>query len=113
PLLVRKLHTIIRETGAHVVLSSTWRLDEWSRKAVQEQVVHFIDRTPFLGTPRWQEIQDWLNQAERGITKSVCLDDNSDCEIPNRPDYLFIQTDENTGLDDEDVERAIEFLGRQ
>lgn len=138
PLLVQNLNRIVKETGAKVVVSSTWR----KKRSVEElqeilEKVGFegevIDKTPYFGgiggfgytVPRGCEIEWWVeNQGYRRINWSkerlqeemqkskvknyVILDDDSDMLFSQREH--FVQTSWKSGLDASSVERAIRIL---
>ena len=139
PSIVAKLNRITDETGAEIVVSSTWRLgrtiDELRELFAQVGIKgHVLDKTPhFWGikdvssysVPRGCEIDWWLEQhkfqrinwslktqkeyAEKSeIDNYVILDDDSDM-LYNQREH-FIKTSQKTGLDDSDVEKAIELL---
>lgn len=113
PLAVARLERIIRETGARIVLSTSWRghpeLPGWLRSHGCTGEV--IGVTPYLGIgPRGREITRWLEraQARHEPIGSVCILDDGDDMGDLRP-YL-VQTDPAVGLQDGDVDRAIALL---
>ena len=71
--LAARLTALVRETGAVVVMSSSWRedeaLDDLRAELARAGVdVELVDSTPVLfGLPRWAEIEAWCeaNQPER------------------------------------------------
>ncbi len=75
---IKLLKKAIDETGAKVVLSSTWR---YMRKVkdLKELLSHYgiviIDSTPFLGDERGLEIKQWLTTHARVVEDFVILDD--------------------------------------
>lgn len=112
------LKEIVDKTKAKIVLSSTWRLFQKSRKIVQATLnskgMEFIDCTidgqdfkngirKKLGhhVERREEIQEWLNRHEVG--DFVILDDDSDAEIKGH----FFQTDFENGLTQKHVDDVI------
>lgn len=125
---VANLNVLIKETGAFLVLSSTWR------KGSEEKflaVRRHIERQGVRGTViartcdsfqlededgeltgkwsrRGHEIQKWLDCHEN-VDKFVIIDDDSDMEhlLP----YL-VKTNMDNGLTFSGVEKAIEILGR-
>ena len=118
--LVKK---IVDETGAKIVLSSTWR-GHWSKdpalcdgdgEYVNETFAKFgleiYDKTPDLGIDfdRPDEIKAWLNSAE-GIESFVIIDDYRYAwgKLSDR----FVKTNPHIGLglEDEHVRKAIEIL---
>ena len=138
PEAVEKLNTIIKATGAKVVVSSTWRLGRTVESLTQ--ILEFqgfkgeiIDMTPHHGSPkdigysipRGCEIDDWLKkksfkrvnysiakQIEKleksEIKNFIILDDDTDMLLAQREH--FVNTSWRTGLTDEDVEESINIL---
>lgn len=129
---IRYLNKIICETGAEVVLSSTWRLD-----ASYHMIGRFlncfgfagnmIDSTPHirsqLNITRGMEISIWLNEYQEKvgkpiplrhkkfyepITNFVILDDDSDMGESLMP--FLVKTDNKIGLSYEDACKAIDIL---
>lgn len=82
PPCVSQLNRIIAETGAEIVVSSSWRHDNWDIlvKYIEEEGVTGLvrDRTPYRGgEPRGNEIAWWLHEEDyKG--NFVILDDDSD-----------------------------------
>lgn len=136
PSIVAKLNKITDATGAEIVVSSTWRLgrtiDELRELFAQVGITgHVLDKTAHFGgivgytIPRGCEIEHWLDQhkfqrinwslktqkeyAEKSeVDNYVIFDDDSDM-LYNQREH-FIKTSQKTGLDDSDVEKAIELL---
>jgi hypothetical protein len=111
---VRRLDRIICETGAHIVLSTSWRGD---RRIPLWLLAHgcsgaVVGRTPRLhGRPRGDEIAAWLNSvARRGIAISrfCILDDGDDM---GRLWPWLVQTTQAYGLQDAEADAAIVMLG--
>jgi hypothetical protein len=112
---VRRLDRLIVATGAWIVLSTSWRgystLPGWLVSHGCRGAV--VGRTPFRPAPRGVEIATWLNAAARRgvpIQRFAILDDDAD--MGALAPYL-VQTDHRYGLQDEDVDRAIDLLGRR
>lgn len=113
--MVSELNRIIRETGADVVISSTWRVlfpfDDLLRFLKNAGFVgKVVGKTPihFSYCQRGIEIQQWidLNKFEG---KFVILDDNSDmCHLAP----FLIQTEFENGLTREKADEAILVLKR-
>jgi hypothetical protein len=114
---VLRLNRLIAETGALVVVSSTWR-HGCSRVELQE----VLDRAGFMGvvrdkTPEWvegatergHEIQAWLDEwnAAVEVVSFVILDDDSDMA---HLQHRLVQTKVQSGLLDHHVDRAITML---
>jgi hypothetical protein len=93
PFAVVLVKMIIQDTGCDVVLSSTWRLNEWSRNIVRKDVVEFVDVTPAFSAfryddlPRGNEIQDWLDRHPE-VTQYAILDDDSDMLESQMPNFF-------------------------
>ncbi len=128
PGCMARLNRLIVETGAKIVISSSWRLfARWEELgpalARYGLVADVIGETPDLvndpvwleawrtrdGAPfayerieRGMEISEWI-AAHPEVTAFVILDDCSDmADVKHR----LVQCDANFGLDDPDVERA-------
>lgn len=108
---VARVDRLCKETGAKVVVSSTWRLFN-SLERLQEILKNHgftgevIGRTPRLGGKRGSEISQWLN--EHGPVESfVILDDDSDMVHLM---HKLVQTTFDLGLQDEHVELAKALL---
>jgi len=105
--LVKILKRVIRETGAEIVLSSTWRKIERHCDIITDDMqINYIGRTPSLYKKRGIEIQAWLDDNP-GVEKFIILDDDSDMVhlIPH-----LLQTDGEFGLTNEIADEAIEIL---
>jgi HAD domain in Swiss Army Knife RNA repair proteins len=101
--LLDRFTELVRNTGAAVVLSSTWRVDPIGLLAAKYYQVLFDDVCPDLpGAPRCEEVITWLRQHPE-VTRYVVLDDDDDCldELP-----LF-QPASRTGLTS-DISKGIE-----
>lgn len=109
--LVKRL---IKNTGAKVVLSSTWRLDEESREHVKLVVTDFIDVTPrfrfdhIRGDRRGEEVADGLSRHPE-VTRYAILDDDRDF-LPGQP--LFKSTWQD-GLTGEIAKLAEDYLNSE
>jgi hypothetical protein len=124
PAAVRRVLHIINETGAAVVISSSWRIihtpDEidviFDQAGFPEMKQHIIDRTPYdltHGVLRGEEIQLWIKQfeAKNGrLDNFVILDDDSDM-LPSQKEGHFVQTSRVDGIQDVHVKKAIQILG--
>lgn len=119
PELVKRFNTLIKETGAKVVLSSAWRgSDIWKEDMRQNglRVRNFIDRTGYRNdlrggmeaNRRGHEIQDWID-AHPEIEKYAIIDDDSDM-LPTQMQSFF-KCDHITGFDKMVYERVKRHLG--
>lgn len=119
-ILVALVARIVRETGAEIVLSSTWRIEEKDKSLVVQALsrhgLEIHDCTPVLRrngdwtednwVRRHEEITSWL--AGKEISVFAIIDDMDDARIEGS----FFQTDEDVGLTVEIAERVIEHLER-
>jgi hypothetical protein len=130
---IKRLNQIINETGAKIVVSSTWRLkcntehkfryiiDYLHNEGV---VADIIDKTPGYYLTKFQdllerepgvsdkscEIQEWLRCAYDTIESFVIIDDDSNM---GNLSGSHVCTDEPIGLQDCGVEKAIKILGKK
>ncbi len=129
PECMERLNRLVRESGANIVISSSWRLfaryqDLGPALARYGLVADVIGETPDLvndpvwldkwrtreGAPfayerieRGMEITEWL-AAHPEVEEFVILDDCSDM---HKLKPWLVHTDPIVGLDDPDVERAL------
>lgn len=110
PELVIRFNELCENTGAKVVLSSTWRLDPDWREVMKANGLRceFIDRTPSDGNERGEEVDEWLCAflKKETVEKYVIIDDDSDF-YPTQP--LF-KTDYREGLTAERAVAIHEYL---
>lgn len=124
PAKCDRLAKIVRETGATVVLSSTWRLfpgpalEKLTAWLLERGVAihsHTLDLTREFGHGmiRGHEIARWMasNAAKFPNPRFVILDDDSDMNKDQLP--FFVQTNFKTGLTDELTNKAISILNKQ
>jgi len=116
PDCVDRVKYIVDQTSAKVVISSSWRilhtdaelkdilrLHEWDCPIIG----HTPKRLPGGSSFRGDEVDFWLTTTDaEGVTKFICLDDNSDFHPHNN----LLQTSWDTGITDEDAFNAIAFL---
>jgi hypothetical protein len=116
PACVQRLNRLLQRTGAVVVVSSSWR-----KEHQLSEIVSIIEAKGFCGevigvTPsddgtlsRGGEIARWLKEnVPRGVAY-VAVDDGVETGLPAD---VVVVTSKDTGLTDEDVERAIRILSR-
>jgi hypothetical protein len=121
PTCVEALNHILRETGAKIVVSSTWRAHGYN-KLCRIFESWGVTRTPWSLTPdltskpgtlwvareRGDEIQAWLDaHPQWAPTSFVIIDDSADMQ------HLFprlVRTNSDIGLTMADAERAIKML---
>ena len=114
PAACARLERILVETGAVIVVSSSWRVDtsceeiETALRARGAPSAKVIGATPrsWSGSKRGDEIQRWLD--ENGPVETFAIvDDNSDmAHLGGR----FTQTSWDTGLLDKHARRIIAML---
>lgn len=114
PESCRLLKEIIWETGAQIVVSSSWRLDGEARLNILFKffgLPRIYSTTPCLNTARGIEIGAWL-AAHPEVTNYVILDDDEDMNIEQIP--FFIKTNPyGSGLDEDVKERAVRILKKE
>ncbi len=113
---IKRLNEIIRQTGAKIVISSTWRM--WYRTpglqlilssfGLQGDVIACTEVSP--SRHRAREIRTWLEETSLKVESFVAIDDDSGdmVEIADR----LVKTSCLTGLLDEHIKRAVEILRR-
>lgn len=110
------LKRIVSQTGAIIVLSSTWRMIETPRKNLVDQLHEFgLDihsDTPYLGSIRGEDISGWFSEhPEIDVESYVILDDDSD--MGEHISHL-VQTDFNGwGLVHKHAVQAVAMLNGQ
>lgn len=110
---VAALKRLMNKSGANIVISSSWRFHHTKNdfKAMFQlyglKPGRIIDMTPDTGNIRGDEVNNWLSQTDLDIGKYVILDDNSDFHS----DQPLVQTDDDIGLTERDVDEALKILG--
>lgn len=122
---ILRLRKIVEETGAKLVLSSTWRFGAHpralytERESLRELAAEFrrlrcplwFDITPYLPqAKRQKEIYAWLKQHPE-VDDFIILDDVGE-ELMWYWDHLVL-TDPRIGLNNERMEQAIKMLGEK
>lgn len=123
PNAVERLNRLLEETGASVIISSSWRhladfrslADDLLRPRglkLPERVVGQTPRGSEVGGPRCRggDIHAFLQHQLNEQFDYVVIDDDSD--RGPIPEERWIRTSVADGLQDEHVERAIEILNR-
>lgn len=101
PQAVRLFLGLVADTGAKVVLSSTWRIveeavDKLRRNGILDAAHADWHTVWCVGGGHWgREIAEWLSRHFE-VTNYVILDDDSDM-LPEQVPY-FVQTKFETGL---------------
>lgn len=104
------LACIVRRTNAKIVVSSSWRncgLLDTLKKRLNDFSMSIYGKTKDIGE-RGLEIKDWLDN-HNDIESFVILDDE-DFDIKSYFPNNFVKTDEEVGLQKEDVEKCIHIL---
>jgi hypothetical protein len=92
--LLARLKRLLNQTGAKVVLSSSWRIDPVGLFAAKHCGVPFIGACPDLPrSPRCREVHKWL-EAHPGVTRYVVIDDEDD----GLDDLPLFQPSSSTGI---------------
>ena len=120
PEKLKLLQTLVEQTGAGIVLSSSWResfadmepLDSVAKNflsAFNKYSLSFYDMTPLLSGHRDEEIRQWLSEHTE-INAFVILDDEHYDwkELEAR----WVKTSYYVGLVEKDVQEAIRILRR-
>ena len=118
PTCMNRLKKLVENTGAKIVLSSTWRLpDERTRSMahlenLKERLALYglciLDSTPALTSDRNQEVNEWL-QSHPEVVQYIILDDVNDNFQGDNLRRLVL-TDEIVGLTDQDAAKAERLL---
>ena len=116
PACIQRLNRLLQRTGAVVIVSSSWR-----KKHQLSEIVSIIEARGFCGEvigatssddgtlSRGEEITRWLKKnVPRGVAY-VAVDDEVETGLPTE---VVVVTSKDTGLTDEDVERAVRILYR-
>ncbi|RNF07445.1 hypothetical protein TraAM80_03421 [Trypanosoma rangeli] len=121
PKQMSLLRNIILETGAKIVLSTSWRMSEFGRQEVAKQLIAhniptYISCTPYLnGKSRAVEILSWIeaNKERYNIVNFVAIDDiNLPATAPNRAFFSnhSVTTNAFTGLTEANAKEAVRLL---
>lgn len=115
PRAVRRVQRIVAQTGAMVVLSSTWRKSSELRRILQERGVPFDDTTPIITGPnggtyasRGEEIATWLAMHPEVETFAI-LDDDADAGDAG-PEH-FVRTYWRQGMYGKHENAVLRLLG--
>lgn len=114
PRLISTFKKMLPQTGASVVISSSWKHNGFMLGEIKTHVCDFIDTTPFVNTGnpdstqrRGIEIQAWLD-AHPEVERYAIIDDTGlmlDHQKPN-----FFQTIGVAGLTEDIAEKVIEHF---
>lgn len=128
PNAVANLKKIIDETGADIVISSSWKsfglseLEEmWMDRGLPGKLIGITPNSVSdemllnadldhmeLFSIRGIEINEWLIKHEKRVSQYVIIDD-MDNMLPEQQSH-FVQTNSEVGITNENAERAINIL---
>lgn len=119
PVGIQMLGILLRDSGAQLVLSSTWRFhnDKHSMTAIlQNAGLYDVPWHPVWATPakmdrmsRGQEIQEWLDENGGDLTSYLILDDDRAILEHQKP--FWIETSMLDGISFMGFDRAKKILG--
>ena len=109
PDAVERIMRIVKETGAEIVVSSTWKYDDnLNYKLRFMGISNTYGITPWSrDRHRGSEIKEWLDEHPE-VTSYVIIDDDSD--MLEEQKSHFVQTSWHDGINDHNVEKAIKIL---
>lgn len=128
PVAVANLKKIVDETGADIVISSSWKFwglstmqKLWARRDLPGQVIDITPNTVsdklllsvdlnFMELPagKGSEIKEWLSDNGNQVTRYAILDDVPDM-LPEQQSH-FVQTDPRVGITEDDADKVISIL---
>lgn len=130
PVAVANLAKIIDETGAAIVISSSWKfmglaklkkmwmdrglpgeIFDITPNSVSDEFLLYADLDSMeLLAIRGQEIKEWLMLHGKDVSHYVIIDDMDDI-LPEQQSH-FVLTDPEVGISEWDAKRAIAILNR-
>lgn len=128
PVAVENLTHIVKETGASIVISSSWKFlglaklrEMWKIRNLPGIVLDITPNTVSdelllnanldemeLGVCRGNEIKEWLSRHKGKVSNYVIIDDFDDM-LPEQEDHVVL-TNTLIGITDFDAEKAITIL---
>ena len=128
PRSVANLKKILDETGADIVISSSWKslglseLEEmWQDRGLPGKLIGITPNSVSdemllkadldhmeLFSIRGMEIKEWLDKHGKKVSHYVIIDD-MDNFLSNQKSH-FVQTDPEVGITEEDADKAIKIL---
>lgn len=128
PIAVANLAHIVDETGAEIVISSSWKFygvsklrEMWQKRNLPGNI---LDITPNyvsdemllnanleeiqIGVCRGNEIKEWLSRHEDEVINYAIVDDFDDL-LPEQEDHVVL-TDSLIGITERDAAKAIAIL---
>lgn len=128
PKAVANLRRVVDETGAGIVISSSWKCmglsqmeDMWDERNLPGKVVGItpnsvsdellvdtdIDSMELFHI-RGEEIKEWLTKHGKHVSHYVIIDD-MDNMLPEQQSH-FVHTNPEVGISEDDAEKAIAIL---
>ena len=128
PNAVANLKRIIDETGADIVISSSWKSfgfseleDMWQDRGLPGKLIGITPNSVSdemllnadldhmeLFSIRGMEIKEWLSKNGKRVSNYVIIDD-MDNMLPEQKSH-FVQTDSEIGIGKDDVKNVIKIL---
>ena len=130
PKAVANLRRIVEETGADIVISSSWKCmglsemeDMWEERNLPGKVIGLtpnsvsdellvdadIDSIKLFHI-RGEEIKEWMARHGKQVSNYTIIDD-MDNMLPDQQSH-FVQTNPEEGITEEDVQKTIKILNR-
>jgi hypothetical protein len=110
---VAALNRVLQQSGAVLVISSTWR-EHWTLRENAEFLERdgvvpgrVVGKTPILERERGLEIDAWLRSVPYTVESFVILDDRDDMAMHCE---RLVQVKPEVGLSESQVKRAVELL---
>lgn len=131
PKAVANLKRIVEETGADIVISSSWKCmgltqmeEMWNDRNLpgkiigitpnsvsDELLLHADIDSMELFHIRDEEIKEWLTKHGKRVSNYAIIDD-MDNMLPEQQSH-FVQTNPEVGITKEDSEKAIKILNKE
>jgi len=116
PPSVQALNQLLSESGALIVISSTWR-EHWTLKENAASLERagllggrVVGKTCLSDSARGRQIDSWLKSAPYPVESFVILDDKDDMDMHRE---RLVQVDASVGLGAIEGRRALELLNRR
>lgn len=131
PQAVANLRKIVEETGADIVISSSWKCmglsqmeDMWKDRNLPGKIIGItpnsvsdellidadIDSMELFHI-RGEEIKEWLKKHGKHSCRYAIIDD-MDNMLPEQQSY-FVHTNPEVGITEDDAEKAIAILNKE
>lgn len=113
PVALGLVRRICKETGAVIVISSTWRRSHHKDVLKKSLNLDIIGCTPAFNSPdtrRGHEIKEWLDYRGPQVEKYCIIDDDSD--VLNEQLPFFVKVYGDAGLSAQNYQEAIKILGK-